>query len=205
MPAVSSFNQDSTRERILTAALQIFAEKGYDGARTRDIALLAGVNEVTLFRLFGNKSALFEEAVLKGVPLKRILTTVDFDLDLPVEELMARNANMVLDILKQNRHLFMIIVGELWRHPKFKDRLASELYGSAIGFLSHQIRMLMERGMLKVMDPDIAAKALIGMVQSHYLFNYMLGPGDIPPAEEERIIRGMAGIFVHGVGLEEGD
>lgn len=201
----SDIVQESTRERVLNAAFQLFAEKGYDGTRTRDIAHLAGVNEVTVFRLFGNKSTLFEEAVVRGMPLRRIQTYVDFDLDLPVEELMVHNAKLVLEVLKQNRHLFMIMVGELWRHPEIRDRVVPELYGGAIGFLSHQLSMLMERGKLKVTDPDIAARAWMGMVQSHYLFNYMLGSGNISSAEEERIIRGMARIFVHGVGSREDD
>ncbi|MBN1110305.1 MAG: TetR/AcrR family transcriptional regulator, partial [Methanomassiliicoccales archaeon] len=107
----SDIVQESARERVLNAAFQLFAEKGYDGTRTRDIAHLAGVNEVTVFRLFGNKSTLFQEAVVRGMPLRRIQTAVDFDLDLPVEELMVHNAKLVLEVLKQNRHLFMIMVG----------------------------------------------------------------------------------------------
>ena len=35
---------DGTRERILAAALEVFAERGFDGARTRDIAERAGAN-----------------------------------------------------------------------------------------------------------------------------------------------------------------
>jgi AcrR family transcriptional regulator len=34
----------NTRERILGAALEIFAEQGFDGAKTRDIAERAGAN-----------------------------------------------------------------------------------------------------------------------------------------------------------------
>jgi AcrR family transcriptional regulator len=47
-----------TRERILVAARDVIGRKGKRGATTREIADVAGVNEATLFRHFGNKEAL---------------------------------------------------------------------------------------------------------------------------------------------------
>ena len=44
-----------TAEKIVTAAAQLIAERGYAATSTRAIAERAGVNEVTLFRHFGNK------------------------------------------------------------------------------------------------------------------------------------------------------
>ena len=49
---------------LLTAALQVLAERGLKGATTRAIAERAGVNEVTLFRRHGTKLALLRAAVL---------------------------------------------------------------------------------------------------------------------------------------------
>lgn len=52
-----------SRDRLLEAAAQVFAESGFRGATTRRIAEVAGVNEVTLFRQFGSKSQLLAEAM----------------------------------------------------------------------------------------------------------------------------------------------
>jgi AcrR family transcriptional regulator len=54
------------RDRLLQAAIVVFAESGFRGATTRRIAEAADVNEVTLFRLFGTKKALLEEAVAQS-------------------------------------------------------------------------------------------------------------------------------------------
>ena len=51
------------REQILRAATELYAESGFRGATTRQIARRAGVNEVTLFRQFGSKTALLHEAI----------------------------------------------------------------------------------------------------------------------------------------------
>jgi len=55
----------TTRDRIIEAAYTLFSEKGYHGTSTREIAKVASVSEVTLFRNFGSKELLFEE-VLKN-------------------------------------------------------------------------------------------------------------------------------------------
>lgn len=52
-----------TRKRILTAALDAYAQHGFRGATTRQVAAIAGVNEVTIFRIFGSKQALLAEAL----------------------------------------------------------------------------------------------------------------------------------------------
>jgi AcrR family transcriptional regulator len=55
--------EGSTRERILAAALEVFAEQGFDGARTRDIAERAGANLGLLTYYFGGKPKLWQAAV----------------------------------------------------------------------------------------------------------------------------------------------
>ncbi len=67
------------RERVLTAALELFAEKGFDGTAVPQIAKAAGVGAGTIYRYFESKEALVNvlyqrekraaiEAVLKDFP-----------------------------------------------------------------------------------------------------------------------------------------
>jgi AcrR family transcriptional regulator len=50
-----------TREQLLDAAAQVFAEKGYAGASVEDIAEAAGYSTGALYSNFGSKQALFVE------------------------------------------------------------------------------------------------------------------------------------------------
>jgi AcrR family transcriptional regulator len=52
-----------TDTTMFDAALKVLAERGYAGATTRRIADAAGVNEVTLFRRFGDKRQLILAAI----------------------------------------------------------------------------------------------------------------------------------------------
>ena len=53
----------AARERILRSALEIFGARGFDGARTRDIAAAAGANLGLLQYYFGGKEKLWRAAV----------------------------------------------------------------------------------------------------------------------------------------------
>lgn len=50
-----------TRDKILDAAMSLFSMKGYSEVTTREIAELAGVSEMTLFRCFQSKKNLTEK------------------------------------------------------------------------------------------------------------------------------------------------
>src|SRR6201994_488927 len=50
---------EETRARIVTAALRMFGERGFEAASTRDIATLAGVNAPALQYYFDNKEGLY--------------------------------------------------------------------------------------------------------------------------------------------------
>lgn len=70
---------------LFEATISVYAECGYLGATTQEIARRAGVNEVTLFRRFGSKAALISAALtdrLAEAPFARVAATDDVQADL---------------------------------------------------------------------------------------------------------------------------
>lgn len=61
---------DGTRTRILSAAGQVFADKGYRGATIRDICQAAEVNLAAVNYYFGDKQQLYVEAVKQARELR---------------------------------------------------------------------------------------------------------------------------------------
>jgi AcrR family transcriptional regulator len=53
------------RDEVLDAAMIEFAERGFEGASTEDIARRAGISQPYLFRLFGTKKELFKASVAR--------------------------------------------------------------------------------------------------------------------------------------------
>src|SRR5258708_19206403 len=59
MKAVAKLSSEARRSAIIKAVRRVFAEKGFHGTTTRELALAAGVSEALLFKHFPNKEALF--------------------------------------------------------------------------------------------------------------------------------------------------
>ena len=55
---------NEVRALIAASARAVFAERGFAGATTREIADRAGASEVLIFRYFGSKATLFEEIIV---------------------------------------------------------------------------------------------------------------------------------------------
>ena len=51
-------DREATTQALLAAGVQVFAERGYDAATTREVAQAAGVNEQLIQRYFGGKAGL---------------------------------------------------------------------------------------------------------------------------------------------------
>jgi len=63
---MASNDLDTTRQRIVDAAGEIFAEKGFDATTVRDICQKAGANIAAVNYYFGDKQRLYVEAVIRA-------------------------------------------------------------------------------------------------------------------------------------------
>lgn len=101
-----------TREIILDAALREFADKGFDGARVDQIALLTGLNKNVLYHHFDTKDGLFA-AVLERT--YAVIRTSQNDISLRGMDPVAATRKLV------------IATGLIWiRYPEFQRLLYSE-------------------------------------------------------------------------------
>jgi AcrR family transcriptional regulator len=104
-----------SRQKLLEAAAAVFAEAGFRGATTRRIAEVAGVNEVTLFRQFGSKSQLMQEAFQCLHPGEGMHLP-----DEPgnVEQELVKWSTAHLAGMRRMRHMIRKTMAELDEHPE---------------------------------------------------------------------------------------
>jgi len=194
----------TARDRILDAALESFAEKGFSGTSTKEIARRAKVNEVTIFRQFKSKRALFSAVITERSPVVDISAEVNFDIKAPADELLASNVRTVLRMLRANRQLYFVILGDAWRQPKMRSMAYEETVKKGIEMVAGLMRGLMDAGKIRRMDPEVAARTLMGTVQFHFLTTEIMGGGNPGPEEEERMVRGLVSIFLDGMRIRQG-
>ena len=188
----------STRERFLDAGLELFAQKGFVGTTTKSIAAKAGVNEVTVFRQFGSKKGLYAAVISERSPVADIERRVSFDADAPVDQLLKENAASVLHVLRSNRNLFMLLMGDAWRSPKARSMMSQFGVEKGMAIAEELIEMLIDSGKIRRMDAQVAARALVGMIQSYFLTVDLLAGRRPDSVEDERMLSGFVDIFLDG-------
>lgn len=100
---MNEFN--STSERIITAFIELFRDYGYKGTTTRAIAERAGVNEVTIFRHFGNKKGIMD-AVMQSISYSPFLEKI-------INENMTWELEHDLWIIASEYHKYMESIEDL--------------------------------------------------------------------------------------------
>ncbi|MDE1169769.1 MAG: TetR/AcrR family transcriptional regulator [Verrucomicrobium sp.] len=106
-----------TRARILLAAREVLAQAGWTGATTQEIARRAQVNEVTLFRHFRTKQALFEAVLLGFLKGRRQIIDWAEAEDVPLEEMLSRYAAHYRKSQKNSADLIRTLLAEYNRQP----------------------------------------------------------------------------------------
>lgn len=170
------------RERILEAAVQLFAEVGSRGATTRRIAAAAGANEVTLFRHFGSKEALMREA-LRWASQRMVVSALPAEPQEPEREL-TRWSQEHLRGLYQARALLRTSMGEFEENPE-ASTVACEVSARVAAELRGYLVALQERGWAaRELDLEAATATLMGTLFTDAISREMM-PDRYPFTIEE--------------------
>lgn len=146
-------------EQILEAALVVIAERGFGGATTRQIASAAGVNEVTLFRRFGNKIGLLRTAMTSY--LARFFKggaswTGDLEADLE------RVVVMHWDMARIHGRLLPIFIAESKRYPELLE--IAQVTNGIVADVAALLVRYQDEGALRREPAIEAASVLLGPI-----------------------------------------
>jgi AcrR family transcriptional regulator len=187
---------DNTRQRIMQAAAQVFAEKGYARATTRALATAAGVNEVTLFRHFGNKQNLFA-AIIEEYAAPALAAAFETRLTGNYRQDLLTMGNMVLGLMLDRREAMRMMLCEAEHFPEVRQVLAEnprQLREALAAYLQQQ----MERGRVRPLNPEAAAQAFWGMFFAYSISLWLLHEEAGPIASSTQIVEQYVDIFVQG-------
>lgn len=123
----SSENLDSTEQRIYTAAVDVFLEKGYDGARMQEIADRAGINKALLHYYYRSKEQLFKRVFADTVSAMFENISMVFTAQLPFEEKLRRFSEAYISFLIQRPGLPLFLLTEIRLHPQLIENTMNDL------------------------------------------------------------------------------
>ncbi|HMK61115.1 MAG TPA: TetR/AcrR family transcriptional regulator [Dissulfurispiraceae bacterium] len=193
-----SEGQMSTRDKILEHALHLFSAKGYLGATTKEISLGSGVAEVTLFRHFPSKEALFKEVLstFTFLPtLKSIMPSVEA---IPYEEALAEIASSFIETLRLRKDLVRIMHSECHLYPDKIKNLQNTFLTELLDILAGFFASRRKKGELKYFDELLAARLFLSMFYQYFIAKEVFGLGLLGNYDDTSVIEGYINIFSRG-------
>jgi AcrR family transcriptional regulator len=167
-----SRTSSSTRQRLINAALELFTSQGVTETTTRQIAELAQVNEVTLFRHFGNKQglllAVIEDSAVFTHLGESLSSQVDRTSDL--DQALKNYASDRLQALEQIPELLRSVVGEAGQYTVENRRALGRGVTLANREVARYLAIVIEREQL---HPQIAVEKLASLL-NEMLFGYLV-------------------------------
>ena len=148
--------RNPTRQRLIDAALALLTQQGITETTTKQIAELAEVNEVTLFRQFGNKQGLVLAVLEESEMFTRLALMLGQNIDRSCapDHIVRTYVQSFLRLLDAAPELLRSIVGESSKSPietkealgrgiqQVNQQLATELGGGMGGLSDRSVRIL---------------------------------------------------------------
>jgi len=167
MPLISK--KSLRRDRIVQAAGRLFAYQGYHGTSTRQIARLANVSELTIFRNFEDKEGLFWSALsacFAGRDFERNLLEKIQNCD-PPQVVLPKILELFADTVSYRPELLRLVaVAFLEMHPK-GEAFIQEHLSPTLTAISRYLEMSIEGGKLRALDPTTVTVALTMTALTH--------------------------------------
>lgn len=201
MPRVTPADR---RDRILEAAREEFAERGFAAARLEDVAKRVGISRAALYLAFDGKEAMFRALVSEVITemMPKLLPSDYGTLPAPallrafVKNAMKRIASPDMAFLPR------LIVGEGRNFPELARFYHETALICVLGAIERLIIHGVERGEFACADPKMAARSVAGGVIFAALWRNVFEPVGAEALDIDWMAENHAGLILAGLRKE---
>ncbi len=193
--------REKRRSLILSAALEVFSEKGYHSASVADIIKKAGVARGTFYLYFGSKRAVFEQ-LLDELFALLISAVKRIDPSRGAQGVLAQmeaNVDAVLGLMLSHRSTLRILLGGASGIDPGFDRKLSEFYERLVELTAHSLNLGQQMGIVRPVHSRVVALCIIGSIKEVL---YHISTGRKLPRRDE-LVKEILAYGVRGVLLPQ--
>jgi AcrR family transcriptional regulator len=189
------------KEKILESAMKLFADRGFSGTTTKEIAEKACVNEALIFRYFYTKRDLYGSIIEKKIneepgieePLKRYRETKD-------DSYIFRSiALRMFDKCGKDPDFIRLLHYSALEGHELSDMFFDTYVEYINSLLSEYINVRISDGAFKNINPLIAARAFIGMVINYIIVQELFREKRKGDIKLEDLVESFVRIFLEGM------
>nr|WP_269136044.1 TetR/AcrR family transcriptional regulator [Sporosarcina cyprini] len=187
----------STTERILDAAIELVSEKGYAAATTKSIAELAGVNEVTIFRHFGNKRGILKAIIEKFSYGPILQKTIQLEVSYELQDDLLLFSEEYLRYMLSIKDFVLIGFREAGSFPEIDEEIANVPRVIKEELMKYFTEM-QRRGKVVDIDVEPIAMSFIAINFGHFISAARLGT-NVTAIDLTELLQTSVTIFSRGI------
>lgn len=179
------------KEQILQAAVEVFAEHGYEKTSIAMICEKVKIGRGTLYQYFRDKNSLFRELTeYHAGRIVSLMGAYEYEETISsLEEFLVLRLIKILVEISDNREAYKILLHEAPAKSTGMDKLVQEIRRRMIAVTTEDLRMGTKLGFFQVDDPELFATLFIGatlLAAEYCIFDTEV------PAEPEGLARKIA-------------
>ncbi|MBE9054341.1 TetR family transcriptional regulator [Nostocales cyanobacterium LEGE 11386] len=190
----------SARQRLIQSALELFTAQGVSATTTRQIAEKAEVNEVTLFRHFGNKHGLLLSVLEESAAFKNLGESLVQRATPPgdVYQALKDYASDTLHALERIPELVRSVVGEADQYPTENRRALGRGLTEANRYVAEYLATVIQQGDLNTYLPaEKLASLLNGMILGYAVIEFTSEFHELWEDRDDFLVN-LVELFLHG-------
>jgi len=151
------------KRQIITAAREVFSQKGFSEATTAEIAQQAGVSEGTIYNYFESKRDLLI-SLIGGYALDESLLNLFKSPSIGNIDSLPALLEDRIKIGFENSDLLTLLLAEIQRSPDFGEQYSEQVLMPGLALLKAYLDMRVGNGTLRPVDTEVAARIIVAMV-----------------------------------------
>jgi AcrR family transcriptional regulator len=191
---------EERRAAIVREAIRLFAEHGFHGTTTRKLAGALGVTEPVLYQHFPSKEDLYRaiietkaaEVQPQAGQLRELARGPDD------RAFLCALGELILRRYEEDPELSRLLLFSALEGHELAELFFERLYVGFFHLVTGYLRRRIREGAFRKVNPEVAARGLIGMISYHGLVG-ILYPGKLKRHDRRLVAAQMVTTFLDGI------
>jgi AcrR family transcriptional regulator len=202
-PKPLSGKTKASREAILTAALELFLQRGVAATRVEDIASRAGVGKGSVYLHCTKKEELFEMVVAEDISARLLQAEVfASEFSGSANDLLATllNTNLVEFWNSSSTGIYKLIIAESQQYPELAKNYYQNVTRRARKLFEDVLELGIEQGEYRAIDVPYTARIIVSLLDNELILAHSLGAYADQQFDAQRFIDALLAMIAHGAG-----
>jgi len=199
MQKIKRILRQERKKLVIKAAIKVFAKKGFQGTKTKDLAKAAGISEAMIYKIFKNKDDLYSAIISKNV---QDHSNEINDLLSDFSRFPAVLKETVLHVIekfeKDPAFLRLMLFSALEEHKFAQNFAESHLFSQTEAF-AKVIENGIKAGEFHDINPKLAAHIFQSLIGGYCIMQAVLHINISEPIDKQIIAETMVDIFLNGL------